>query len=354
MRKHYIDNIRFLCVLLLFIYHTCMIYNSFGENFYIRGPEIKSLSNFVVICSPWFMPLMFVIAGISSSYALKHRKPIIFLKERFNKLFIPLIFGLLLYIPIQTFYAEKFHNNYSGNFFEQYGLFFTKIGDLTGYTGGFTPGHLWFILYLFVISCISLPIILIVKKKIKPIDGKKITILKILPLFLLIGFSSDLIVIGGKSLSEYLILFLIGYFILSEEKIIKKLEKNRNIFLKLSIIFIIFLLIFIKVGNDQGLMFDIYYVFLKWFLILTILGNGKHYLNFSNPVTNYLSKASFPIYFFHQSWLVLVAFYVFKITSNVSIQVPLIIIGSLILTLLNYELFKRIPITRFMFGIKNN
>jgi uncharacterized membrane protein len=30
MRKNYIDNMRSLFVLLLFVYHTFMIYNSFG------------------------------------------------------------------------------------------------------------------------------------------------------------------------------------------------------------------------------------------------------------------------------------------------------------------------------------
>jgi len=34
-----------------------------------------------------------------------------------------------------------FHNGYTGNCFEQYILFFTKLTDLSGYNGGFTPAH---------------------------------------------------------------------------------------------------------------------------------------------------------------------------------------------------------------------
>lgn len=34
-----------------------------------------------------------------------------------------------------------------------------NYSDLTGYHGSFTPGDLWFILYLFIISLITLPII---------------------------------------------------------------------------------------------------------------------------------------------------------------------------------------------------
>lgn len=48
MRKNYIDNLRWLAILLLFPYHTAMIYNDFGENFYIRGPAIPAVSAFIL------------------------------------------------------------------------------------------------------------------------------------------------------------------------------------------------------------------------------------------------------------------------------------------------------------------
>ncbi len=37
MRKDFIDNIRIICILLLFPFHTAMIYNNWGELFYITG-----------------------------------------------------------------------------------------------------------------------------------------------------------------------------------------------------------------------------------------------------------------------------------------------------------------------------
>ena len=39
MRKHYIDNIRWLCVLLLFPFHTLRVFNA-GESFYVKGLEL--------------------------------------------------------------------------------------------------------------------------------------------------------------------------------------------------------------------------------------------------------------------------------------------------------------------------
>jgi len=156
----------------------------------------------------------------------------------------------------------------------------------------------------------------------------------------------------GKSVGQFLALFLLGFFILSEDALIERLEKHRWLLLAISIILLISFLVIYYVDLDYGIVFDIYYYFIMWMCILAILGMGKHFLNFSNRITTYLAKASFPIYFFHQTWLVAIAFYVFKFTSITAIQFVMIVVLSVSFTFLNYELFRRIPLTRFMFGIK--
>jgi hypothetical protein len=150
-----------------------MVYNTFGESFYIKGTDIQVTTLFIIATWPWFMPFLFLIAGVSSAYALNNRTIKEYVKERFFRLLIPFIFGLLLLVPIQTYFAEIFHNNYTGDYFKQYTLFFTKQTDLSGYHGGFTPAHLWFILYLFIILIITLPIIHISRKSTKKIELQK-------------------------------------------------------------------------------------------------------------------------------------------------------------------------------------
>ena len=148
MRKYYIDNIRTLCILLLFPFHTAMIYNNWGENFYINGTEEYLPSLFNVIVYPWWMTLLFVLAGMSSYYALSKKSSKGYIKERVHKLLIPLIVGLIIIIPVQSYIADIFYNGYSGNYLEHYKIFFTRFTDMSGIDGGFTPGHLWFIFYL--------------------------------------------------------------------------------------------------------------------------------------------------------------------------------------------------------------
>ena len=82
MRKHYIDNLRILCILLLFPYHTAMIYNTFGERFYITGTPTQSLTFGTLAVYPWWMTGLFVLAGMSTMYALEHRTGKEYVKER--------------------------------------------------------------------------------------------------------------------------------------------------------------------------------------------------------------------------------------------------------------------------------
>ncbi len=353
MRKYYIDNLRWLTVLLLFPYHTFMIYNTFGESYYIKGADLTAASSFITALWPWMMPFMFVIAGISTAFALEKRTVNQYIKERFTRLFLPLFFGILFIIPSITYFAERFHNSYTGNYFAQYILFFTKPTDLTGYQGGFTPAHLWFLLYLLVISIISVPLMILCKKKNLKLKAEKYP----LPLIILL-FSFPLIMrpvlnIAGKSIGEYFAFFILGYFVLSNEAVLKKVDEGR---LKLTGIFIagiIFVVsLFIIRPNINRLLYDVLVALYAWCGILTLLGLGRHYLNFRNKTTDFFSQSSFSVYIFHHSWIVAVAFCVVKITQNASMQIILILLGSIPLTLLTHEVFKRFWLTRRMFGLR--
>ena len=356
MRKHYIDNIRTLAILLLFPFHTSRIFNSF-ETFYVVGKPSIICDNFIRITSEWFMPLFFAIAGISASLAMDKCSIKKFIKERFFKLFIPFMFGVILIVPIQTFFAEKQHNGYIGSYFQQYILFFTKKTDLTGYNGGFTPAHLWFLLFLFVISLVSLPLIILYKKSDKKINENKLNLRIILSLFLF-NFFLSVIEIGGQGFGKYLSFFLLGYLILSTNGAIKLLENKRLILTTLAITFSVIRMIMIYTVNFQNVSFEIKFLSSAFnhlttcVIILAILGLGKCYLDFSNRILDYFSKASFPIYIFHQTWLVAIGYYVIRIVNNGLIQFNVIIILAFIASVLTYEIIRQVPIARFMFGLK--
>ena len=339
-RKHYLDNLRAFTLILLFPFHIFMIYNNWGENWYIHGREIYFASVFNIICGSWMMPLLFALAGMSSRYALNKRNVGEYAKERVGKLLLPLVFGMLLVVPVQSYIAGLYFNG-SASYLD----YFTKLTNLSGYDGAFTPGQLWFILYLFVISMVCLPFMALFNKHTKHTNGKiagRIPLVFLLLLGIIPVCVHPLLNLGGKSLCEFAVYFLLGYFILSSDGVLAKLDKYR--FLLLGIFF---------AGGGLSIHFNYaFYEAVSWLAIMAILGMGRHYLDFTGKITGYLSKSSFGVYLFHQSWIVVAAIFIFKITDNPVLQIPLIFLAAVALTYLTYEGCRRIRIFRWMFGLK--
>ncbi len=349
MRRHFIDNLRWLVVLALFPYHTFMVFNNFGESFYVKGAAVPSLSAVVAALWPWLMPLLFTLAGISAAYALQIRSPKEFAAERVRRLLIPLVAGVLLLVPLQTYIAERFHNGYTGGYLAQYVLFFTKPTDLSGYNGGFTPAHLWFVAYLFVISLAALPLMAWGRKR-DPAFLDRIPAPLLPLLFVVPSVSQMLLDIQGKSVGEYLAFFLLGFFLLSRDAVQIKLQKYRFFFLGAALLFGGLYLYFGR--TVDGIAIEFLYGPYAWIAVLALLGLGKQSLDFSNRVTVYLSAASYPVYLIHQQWIVVCAYFALRLTGVIWQQILLILLPAAAATFLTYEIFRRNPVTRFLFGIK--
>lgn len=351
-RKYYIDNLRWLAILLLFPFHAAQIWSG-GEysGFYIWSHTNIVLYVFSTVVYPWYMTLLFAIAGMSCKYALQKRTNKQFVVERIKKLVIPFFFGLLALVPAMTYTAEVFFNGYTGTYWQQYELFFTKNTDLTGYHGGFTPAHLWFLLYLFIISLTALLIILLQKKCLPNFKVGSISYFFIILLFVPEWFCQYVLNIGGKSLGQFMILFLFGYYILSEESILQKLKQYRYVSLAICILSGSLCTYLYCFENARNIWMTGLYIFFGWMGIITLLGIGQSMLNIHNRLSVYFTKASFPVYILHMPILVVAGFFVLKLPIGVAGQFLLIVLISLIATFLLYEIVKRVPVLRFFLGM---
>ena len=74
-------------------------------------------------------------------------------------------------------------------------------------------------------------------------------------------------------------------------------------------------------------------------------------MNKENKLTNYFRKASFPIYILHQTFLIMIGYYTLIIVDSIVLQINVIMLGSLILTIMVYEIICRIPILKNIIGI---
>lgn len=345
MRKYYVDNIRWIIILLLVPYHAAMAWNVWREPNYIYFESNKIISSIVIFFSPYFMPLMFCIAGISTRFALQKRTIRQYMLERTKKLLIPFIFGTMLLMPPMTYIADKLNYDYQGNFFQHYTVFFTHFTDLTGADGGFSVGQFWFILYLFLISLIAVGIILLQRKIMHSKDIDMSFVLVFL-WGLLLPLSNGLLSIGGKSFVEYTYVFLAGYYIFSNDDVINKVEKWKWIFLCIGITAtVVNVYFFIWSDMQQTLPNMIAKYVSEWFMINSLLGIGNRYLNFNGKVSKYMSKRSYTFYIFHFIWVVLFQYLLFDVcSSNIILLYVLPVLFAYGATLLCCEICNRVSI----------
>ena len=353
MRKHYIDNLRWIMILLLIPYHAAMAWNVWGEPNYIYFGNNSLISSIVVFFSPYLMPFLFLIAGICARFSLQKRTVSQYVLERTKKLIIPFVFGVLLIMPIMTYIADKFNCGYEGNLFQHYFIFFTRFTDLTGADGGFSVGQFWFVLYLFFISMIAV-IIIILQKRILPEYKKDIPLWLVCLLVLPLLFLSNLLSIGGKSLTEYTYIFLVGYYVFASDNMINKIEKYKYFFLCVGLTATVFNVYMFIWADAQYPLFNTVIKFTsEWFMLIALIGIGKKYLDFNRKVSKYMSQRSFAFYIFHFIWVVLFQFLMFDICGDNTVLlyiVPILLAYSM--TFLCCEICVRIPLFCFLMGIK--
>lgn len=351
-RKYFIDNLRWIAILLLFPFHAAQIWSG-GEysGFYIYSHTSTALYVFSTAIYPWYMTFLFTIAGMSCRYALLKRTNKQFVVERTKKLLFPFFFGLLVLVPVMTYTAEVFFNGYIGTYWQQYGLFFTKETDLTGYHGGFTPAHLWFLFYLYVISLTALLIVYMNKKCLPKFRFAGASYIFIILLFVPEWLCQYVLNLGGKSLGQFMILYLFGYYILSEESILQKLRQYQLASLAVCIMSGSLYTYLYCFENVRNIWITGLYVFYGWMGIISLLGIGQSKLNFHNRLSDYLARASFPVYILHMPILVVVGFFVLKLSVGVAGQFLLIVLIPFIVTFVIYEIVKRVPVLRLLLGI---
>ena len=360
VRLHYIDNLRWMCILMLFPFHAAFVFCAGWYGYYVSSDYTSTAAHFFTVSvEPWIMPLLFCIAGLSTKCALQKRTPLVYLKERVTKLLVPFLAGLVLICPVIAYYALKFHTGYTGSFAGAFVHFFSSmhnIQDLNGLTGDFSVDHLWFILFLFIISVVALGMILLGRRlsglHLSP-DRVSLPVLCLLfiPVWLL-NFAG--INVTGYSIMSYFAMFLIGYYLFAMDPVQARLEQYWAVLLAAWIV------LTIGVMWTYGIILGHYevfwgssaiYVLTGWTGVLALMGAGRHLFDITNNFTAYMGTASYPVYIIHQAILVAIAYYVLMLAIPPALQFAAIVIFSILLTFACYEILRRIPVVRALFGI---
>ena len=344
MRRNEIDWIRNIAILMLFPYHTAVIFDGMGD-FFVKAHEPHQFATaFIASTFFWYMPLLFFLAGASTYHALGKRSTKEYVKERVTKLLVPYFIGILTVVPSQVYYALRWRGEAVGNIFEFYGNFLFKFTDFKGIDGAFTPAHLWFILFLFLISLLAMPILKWVNSKMGVVFiskmKKRFLNVRGFALAYIIFMVAEIIPrLGDKSIMQNLLLFVFGYVCYSDEAFLEKIDKKKHKALIISVIGIIFSLS--VYGNSMKVLSPRLSVVILVIctnavvlpVIITIIGYGRKFLTKNTKILRRLNKDSFYIYILHQPLLITLAYYIVPLEISVYVKVVLILAVSFIITL---------------------
>ena len=384
-RKHWLDNLRWVTVLLVLFYHVIYFYNNKGVFGGIGGfgiyPDVKQYQDVVMyILYPWFMPLLFLLAGISAKYALDKadangvgkddasgknggkagRK---WFGARTRKLLVPATIGLLVFQWMTGYFNTVVAGVAQGANLSE-GV--PAIGKyiMWSFSG---IGPLWFIQDLWLFSLILLLI--------RPLDrsdrfhdwcgrvfGGKLGILWTVLILGVLFFGAEQLMIhnprpetldGLYNLYKplfYFVPFLMGYFIFSNDSVQDALGKYWAPTLAAAVA-AGGVLIATGFGQDnttpQYLSSPLNCIY-GWLACLAMVGWFRARFDHTGRFAAYLTKSSFGLYILH--YLVIASFgYMMKMYTQLPplAMYAILTVAVFAITPLLYEILRRIPFVRW-------
>ena len=160
IRRYDLDWLRVIVFGLLIFYHVGMFFVPWG--WHIKNNVIYEWLRWpMIFLNQWRLPILFVISGMGTYYALGSRSLGRFIGERYLRLAIPLLVGMLLIVPPQVYFERLADGDFNGSYFE----FYTTVAFQGIYPeGNFSWHHLWFQPYLFLFSLVLAPIFIQLRK----------------------------------------------------------------------------------------------------------------------------------------------------------------------------------------------
>jgi glucans biosynthesis protein C len=360
-RRSDLDWLRVLAVLLLVPFHSALIF--------ILDPElvayVKDTAQSTLLIQlkdfldRWQLELLFVIAGSASWFALSRRSAGYYVVERFRRLLVPFMVGLLTLVPLMI-NVDWLGRPDAPSLGEIYARFFT-VGDLTGMDGRFTPSHLWFILYLLLFSLVALPVFLVLRRSLsqRALAGLArwpgSVYLLVVPLAL--ARSVDLLGLGAKDPVYYLLIFMAGYILISQPAFQEAIDRYLWLSLALALVATlgpkILPLSVLLNDSTASVVSRLLYSLSQWTWVLTLLAAGHRWLNRDSRLLRQLSEVAYPFYIIHLPVNMLIAYYVVRLNVSVAVKYTLIVVVTTLLSLAICDLvIKRVDLLRFCFGMK--
>lgn len=373
-RLHYLDWLRVIAILGVFLFHAVHPFDLTG--WHIKNAEQSmALTVVIVFLSLWGMPFFFLIAGTGSWFALRRRTARQYASERFRRLLIPFVFGVILLMPVMLFF-EWNHKTQTGALAVSFQEF--VIDRNVGFSPrwfGALGYHLWYLGFLFSFALITLPLFLWLKGE----SGRRIVswlarlsdrrggiLVFILPL-LLVQLALRPFFPAEHDWADFVFrmsFFVLGYVLFADERFTRAIQRDWPIILAVAIVVWVLLMGMLATGDpftwaETPGMPEFYLVWSlvtvsAWCWTVLAVFVGMRFLDFSNKWLQYGKEAVLPFFVVHQPVIIVIAFFVVQWDAGIPMKMLTVVLGSFVVSVGLYELIiRRVDPLRVVFGMKS-
>ena len=371
-RRFDLDWLRVLAISAVFVFHSGRFFDTGG--WHVKNPTTYfGMQVWTTFLGDWLMPFIFVISGASLFYALGSRGAWKFIDDKVKRLFIPLVVGIFTHIMFQVYLERITHHQFTGTFFEFIPHYFDGWYPFNNGNFAWMGLHLWYLLILFIYSLLFYPLF----RWLRSDSGKRF--LDALGNFLALPGMVYLLALpiawtfvsidpremigtrdfGGWSLPVYILFFLYGFIVISNEGLQKRIQQYRFISLAAGILCMVSLL-FLWAGEGDPAIGSTRYIWVfgifsvsSWCWILSFLGFGFKHFTESKPILMRLNEAVLPFYILHQTVLLTVGYFVTQWSIPDPAKFIIISLSSFVIVVATYEFLVRpFNVMRVLFGMK--
>lgn len=366
-RLHYIDWLRVAAFALLIVYHSSVAF--FPDiNWLITSPE-RSATLSLVMMSPrsWRLALLFFVSGMGTWFAFRSESGPAFVRARFVRLFLPLIFAMCVIIVPQVWYERLHEGRFSGSLFTFWAFHYFTEGRYP--TGNFSWAHMWFVAYLLVITVICYPVFVLVSNaRMRPVmawferiaRSPAIYLLVLLPLVLHLLLSpffpraTNVLYNDGAWFAAWASWFGLGFLIARHHQaVIGGIIALRwwSLIMALALNVVLYRHAWIDevagIGGEHGGMEMVLYklltFLLAWSVILACVGFGALHANRPSAALTWLNARIFPLYIVHQTFVLMALFYILPLNQPLWLKITLVTGITTLWSLLFAALADRLP-----------
>ncbi|WP_257168441.1 acyltransferase family protein [Bradyrhizobium sp. SRS-191] len=374
-RRIDLDWVRIGAFGFLILYHVGMLYVSWG--FHIKSAHrLVWLEPVMLLLNPWRLSLLFLVSGVATRFMLRKYDRLSLFGARSARLLIPLVFGMLVIVPPQSYIQAVESVGYAGGFVDFY------LRHYLSFSVQFCPGpcivmptwnHLWFVLYLWVYTAATIGVLALWPSVAEWLGARLGAVLTgpwllILPCALFAVWrvvlfplfpSTHALAGDWYNHADYATAFLIGFLLAREEAVWSALERGRWAALGCAAaVFTVF--ISIRAGFGATLVdlpvlktsASIAYGCYQWLAMAAVLGMARRLVSADGPVRRYLTDAMFPYYIVHQTAIIMIAHALQGSGLSAGLEAGIIIAGTVAVCGVTYEIVRRIGWLRPLFGLR--